>query len=218
MDTICCCLVVSHVRLFVTPWTGAHQTPLSMGFSRQEPWSQLPFPPPGSIFLTQGLSPCLLHWQAGSLPLNHQGSPMNTIYSFIFCFSCPLRVNILFIQNEYIMKENQIDRIVCILKIPPVVPWWPLPFALVHDLLFSNSTAFSISAHTSKTRGFYNPLVFGTEYTVYQCDLLYQYFCSQYICLFHSRELDSVLMCSRDKIILSNCCVLKQSRGFTSPK
>ena len=33
----------SHVRLFVTPWTVAHQAPPSMGFSRQEYWSGLPF-------------------------------------------------------------------------------------------------------------------------------------------------------------------------------
>ena len=36
----------SHVCLFVTPWTVAHQAPLSMGFSRQEYWSGLPFPSP----------------------------------------------------------------------------------------------------------------------------------------------------------------------------
>ena len=35
-----------HVQLFATPWTVAHQTPLSMGFSRQEHWSELPFPSP----------------------------------------------------------------------------------------------------------------------------------------------------------------------------
>ena len=33
----------------MTPWTVAHQAPLSMGFSRQEYWSGLPFPPPGDI-------------------------------------------------------------------------------------------------------------------------------------------------------------------------
>ena len=36
----------SHVRLSVTPWTVARQAPLSMGFSRQEYWSRLPFPSP----------------------------------------------------------------------------------------------------------------------------------------------------------------------------
>ena len=37
----------SHVQLCVTPWTAAHQAPLSIGFSRQEYWSGLPFPSPG---------------------------------------------------------------------------------------------------------------------------------------------------------------------------
>ena len=43
---------------FVTPWTIAPQAPLSMGFSRQEYLSGLPFLSPG-IFSTQGLNPCL---------------------------------------------------------------------------------------------------------------------------------------------------------------
>ena len=54
-----------------TLWTVACEVPLSMGFSRQEYWSEFPFPPPG-IFLTQRLNPRLLHflhWQASSSPL-----------------------------------------------------------------------------------------------------------------------------------------------------
>ena len=39
----------SPVQLFVTPWTAAHQVPLSMGFPRQEYWSVLLFPTPGDI-------------------------------------------------------------------------------------------------------------------------------------------------------------------------
>ena len=39
----------SHVRLCVTPQTAAHQAPPSLGFSRQEYWSGLPFPPPGDL-------------------------------------------------------------------------------------------------------------------------------------------------------------------------
>ena len=39
----------SRVRLFVTPWTVAYQAPPSMGFSRQEYWSGLPFPSPGDL-------------------------------------------------------------------------------------------------------------------------------------------------------------------------
>ena len=37
------------VRLFATSWTVAHQTPPSMGFSRQEYWNGLPFPSPGNL-------------------------------------------------------------------------------------------------------------------------------------------------------------------------
>ena len=44
-----CVQSLSHVRLFATPWTVAYQAPLSMGFSRQELWSGLPFHPPGDL-------------------------------------------------------------------------------------------------------------------------------------------------------------------------
>ena len=40
---------LSRVRLFATLWTVAHQVPQSMGFSRQEYWSGLPFPSPGDL-------------------------------------------------------------------------------------------------------------------------------------------------------------------------
>ena len=41
--------LLSRVRLFVTPWTVAHQAPPSMGFSWQVYWSGLPFPSPGDL-------------------------------------------------------------------------------------------------------------------------------------------------------------------------
>ena len=41
--------LLSRVRPFATPWTVAYQAPLSMGFSRQEYWSGLPFPSPGDL-------------------------------------------------------------------------------------------------------------------------------------------------------------------------
>ena len=55
---VCVCMLC-HIQLFVTPWTVAQQAPLSIGFTRQEYWSGLPFPSPG-LFLTQGLNPHLL--------------------------------------------------------------------------------------------------------------------------------------------------------------
>ena len=58
--------LLSRVRLFVTPWTVANQTPLSMGFSRQENWSGLPFPAPGDLS-DPGIKPGSPALQADSL-------------------------------------------------------------------------------------------------------------------------------------------------------
>ena len=42
---VCVCVqLLSYVQLFATPWTVTYQTPLSMGFYRQQYWSGLPFP------------------------------------------------------------------------------------------------------------------------------------------------------------------------------
>ena len=41
--------LLSRVRLFAIPWTAAYKAPLSMGFSRQEFWSGLPFPSPEDL-------------------------------------------------------------------------------------------------------------------------------------------------------------------------
>ena len=41
--------MLSHVQIFATPWTVAHQAPLFMGFPRQEYWSGLPFPSAGDL-------------------------------------------------------------------------------------------------------------------------------------------------------------------------
>ena len=46
LASACVRSLFSHLQLFATPWTVAHQVPLSMGFSRQEHWSGLPFPSP----------------------------------------------------------------------------------------------------------------------------------------------------------------------------
>ena len=54
-----CYAVLSHVQLFATPWTEVHQAPLSMGFSRQEYWSLLPFPTAG-YFPNPGIKPTSL--------------------------------------------------------------------------------------------------------------------------------------------------------------
>ena len=53
---LCCVQSLSCARLFATPWTMVHQASLSMGFSRQEYWSGLPFPPSRDL-LDPGIKP-----------------------------------------------------------------------------------------------------------------------------------------------------------------
>ena len=68
------------------PWIVAHQAPPSMGFSWQEYWSELPFPPPGDL-PDSGIEPVSLVFpalQADSLPLSHQGSPGKSLKIFLF--------------------------------------------------------------------------------------------------------------------------------------
>ena len=65
--------LLSRVRLFATPWTAAHQAPLSMGFSRQEYWSGLPFPSPGDI-PDPGIEPRSPTLQADALPSEPPGN------------------------------------------------------------------------------------------------------------------------------------------------
>ena len=66
--------LLNHVRLFAIPWTVAHQAPPSMGFSREEYWSELPFPSPGDL-PDLGIEPSSPALQADSLPPSHQGGP-----------------------------------------------------------------------------------------------------------------------------------------------
>ena len=94
----------SRVRLFGTPWTAAHQAPLSVGFSRQEYWSGLPCPPPGDL-PDPGIkpeSPSLLHWQVGSLQLVPPGKPRDSppLVSAFFCFK----------ETLYIWRERERER------------------------------------------------------------------------------------------------------------
>ena len=61
----CACMLsrFSRVWLFVTPWTVTCQTPLSMGFSSQEYWSEFPCPPPGEL-PDSGIEPTSLMFPA----------------------------------------------------------------------------------------------------------------------------------------------------------
>ena len=66
--------LLSRVRLFATPWIVAHQAPPSMGFSRQEYWSGLPFLSAGHL-PDPGIEPRSPTMQADALPSEPPGNP-----------------------------------------------------------------------------------------------------------------------------------------------
>ena len=79
-------LVPKSCLTLVTPGTVACQTPLSMGFSRQEYWNGLPFPSPG-IFPTQESNLGLLHCRQILYQLSHEGRPSRQ-YTNSFKYMC----------------------------------------------------------------------------------------------------------------------------------
>ena len=79
-----------HVQLFGIPWTVACPAPLSIGFSRQEYWSGLPFPSPADLSYP-GTNPGLLHCRQILYQLNHWGSPSYTTYTTAKHLSQPPR-------------------------------------------------------------------------------------------------------------------------------
>ena len=85
--------LLSHVQLFVTSWTVASQVPLSMGFSRQDYWSELPFSSPGNL-PDPGIISMAPTLQADSLPLSHWRSPQFGIvlYYWTCTYQCPRNV------------------------------------------------------------------------------------------------------------------------------
>ena len=91
---------LSRVLLFATPWTAAYQAPPSMGFSRQECWSGLPFPSPGDL-PDPGIEPRSPSLQADALPPSEppgkfpkfspitnfgDSSPLKVKFHFLFLF------------------------------------------------------------------------------------------------------------------------------------
>ena len=90
--------MLSHVQLFATPRTVAHQAPLSMGIFRQEYWTGLPFPPAGDI-PDPGIRPSSLvsaALQVDSLPTEPLGRPYihTTIYKICIYLKSLSRVRL----------------------------------------------------------------------------------------------------------------------------
>ena len=78
----CVHAVTSVMSDSATPWTIAHQAPLSMGFSRQEYWSGFPCSPPGDL-PNSGLEPEAPALQADSLLLSLWRSPLPSTVSLL---------------------------------------------------------------------------------------------------------------------------------------
>ena len=89
---------VSHVRLFKTPWTAAHQAPLSMGFSRQEYWSGLPFPSPVDPPNPE-IEPVCSAPQVDSLPIEPPGKPISQLHT----------INIHSTQHHFTLRLSKIS-------------------------------------------------------------------------------------------------------------
>ena len=86
--SMCVCYLLNHVQLSAAPWTVAHQVALSMGLSRQEYWSGLPFPslkeswsglpcPPPGRLPNPGIKPRSPALQADYLPSEPPRKPKN---------------------------------------------------------------------------------------------------------------------------------------------
>ena len=76
-----CAQFLSHVQFFATPWTVAHQAPLSIGFPRQEYWTGLPFPSPEDL-PTPGIEPTSLASPILAGRFFTAVPPKNTLYWF----------------------------------------------------------------------------------------------------------------------------------------
>ena len=92
------CVLFSHVLLFVTPWTVAFQTPLSIGFSRQEYWSGLPFPSSEDLS-NPGIEPRSPSLQADSLPSESPGKLTVRKYQITNAILFIFRINMFHFLN-----------------------------------------------------------------------------------------------------------------------
>ena len=114
---VCVCVQVkvkllSRVQFFGTPGTVAYQAPPSMGFSRQEYWSELPFPSPGDL-PDPGIEPGSPAFQADALTSEPPGKPVCVCVCVLIGFShvqlfltlwgivCQAPLSMVFSRQEY---------------------------------------------------------------------------------------------------------------------
>ena len=76
---LCCSELLTHVQFFPTPWTVAHRAPLSMGILQARMLEWVAMPLLMGIFPSQRSNPDLPHCQAGSLPSELPGKPLDCL-------------------------------------------------------------------------------------------------------------------------------------------
>ena len=79
---------LTHVRVFVIPWSVTYQAPRSMGFSRHKYWSGLPFPSPRDL-PDPRIEPGSFALQADALPSSHQGNQILSLLAASVCLWLP---------------------------------------------------------------------------------------------------------------------------------
>ena len=139
--------LLSHVRLFATPWTVAYKPPPPMRFSRQEYWSGLPFPSPGDL-PNPGIEPRSPTLQADALPSEPPGdmrelqyiflSYVNKDLIFLGHFSCHWMIAIdLPVQKNFFFPKGFQSGV------------WKLRVSTFH---VSSSSLHQLSVHSNQTK------------------------------------------------------------------
>ena len=122
---------LSRVQLFAILWTVAHQAPLSMGFSRQEYWSGLPFPSPGDL-PDPGIEPMSPALQADAKTSEPPGEPAIAIAILKTASR----------KKQLAIRQNHSDRIVesCLLNLSCIDPLLCFSYCWEHVKYFSRSS------------------------------------------------------------------------------
>ena len=129
---------LSHVRLFSTPWTAAHQAPPSLGFSRQEYWSGVPVPSPLSALicdLVAKLCPWLFNPMTCGLPGSSVHGISQTRITGLLCpppghFPSPRSEPVSCTGRRVLYHWATRKPVICIWSLfilPPVIPSHPAP-------------------------------------------------------------------------------------------
>ena len=138
--------LVSHVRLFTTPWTVAHQTPLSMGSSSQEYWPRLPFPSPSDLPHPE-IEPGSPTLQADSLPTEpplHFTSVTQSCPTLCDPIDCSMPTSLFITNSRSLLKLMSIESVMPSKHLILCRPLLLSPSIFQSIRVFSNESVFRI--------------------------------------------------------------------------